>query len=81
MSDPITDFALASDAMRLTVAGAACWAMAAMAALMEWRRGKTRPIERLERVGWMPWTSIFLSAAFLGGGLLAMGLPALMAEL
>ena len=81
MFDPLTDFALASDAMRLTVLGAASLLVAGFAAFMEWRRNKTRPLEQLERVGWVPWTPVFLMAAFLGGGLLAMGVPALLAEI
>lgn len=81
MFDPLTDFALASDAGRLTMLGAACWLVAGVAALMEWRRNRLRGVERLEQVGWMPWTSIFLMAAFLGAGLLALGAPALMAEI
>lgn len=80
MFDPTTDFALASDAMRLTVLGGMAWLVAALAALMEWRRNKTRGVERLERVGWMPWTAIFLGAAFLGGGFLALGVPGVLAE-
>ena len=81
MFDPFTDFALASDAGRLTALGAVCWLVAGVAALMEWRRNRTRAVERLERVGWMPWTPIFLMGAFLGAGLLALGAPALMAEI
>lgn len=80
MFDPLTDFWLASDAMRLTVLGASCWLLAAMAGLMEWRRNKMRPLDRLERVGWVPWTPLFLMTACLGAGLLAMGVPALLAE-
>ena len=81
MFDPLTDFWLASDGARLTVLGAVCWVVAVFAGLMEWRRNKTRPLERLERVGWVPWTWIFLTAAFLGGGFLATGAPSLLAEL
>jgi hypothetical protein len=80
MFDPLTQFWLASDAARLTMLGAGFWTIAGFAALMEWRRSRTRPIERLERVGWVPWTSIFLAAAFIGGGFLAMGVPAVLAQ-
>jgi hypothetical protein len=80
MVDPLTLWALASDAERLCAVGAGLWLMAGLAALMEWRRSKTRSIERLERVGWMPWTAIFLTGAFIGGGCLAMGLPVLLTE-
>ena len=44
MFDPLTDFWLASDGTRLTVMGAACWIMAAVAGLMEWRRGRGRSV-------------------------------------
>ena len=81
MFDPLTDFWLASDGTRLTVMGAACWIMAAVAGLMEWRRGRGRAGDRLERVGWVPWTPIFMACAMIGGGFLAMGLPAALAEI
>ena len=80
MFDPLSDFWMSCDGARLTVLGVGLWLIAGLAALMEWRRNKTRPIDRLERVGWMPWTSIFLTAAFLGGGLLAMGVPAVLGQ-
>jgi len=81
MFDPLTDFLLASDGARLSTLGAVCWVVAGLAAFMEWRRNKTRPIEQLERVGWVPWIWVFLTAAFCGGGFLVMGAPALLAEL
>ena len=81
MFDPLTEFWLASDAARLTALGAVCWTIAALAALMEWRRNRTRPVERLERVGWMPWTGLFLVTAWIGAGLLFMGVPALLGEI
>lgn len=34
---------------------------------------------RIDRVGWMPWTQIFLGCAVIGGGLLALAVPGLMA--
>jgi hypothetical protein len=33
---------------------------------------------RLEQVGWVPWTGLFLLAAMFGAGLLAMALPAVL---
>lgn len=78
MLDPLTEFWLASDGARLTTLGAFSWLLAGLAAIMERRRSKSRGLDRLERVGWMPWTSIFLMFAFFGGGLLAMGMPALL---
>ncbi len=72
---------LASDAERVAVTGAAFWLVAAMCALMEWRRGRNRSVERLERVGWVPWTGIFLMCAMIGGGCLAMSLPVVLGSL
>ena len=81
MFDPLTDFWLSSDATRLCVMGAVCWVVAGLAGFMEWRRNRVRPLDRLERVGWVPWRSIFLAGMFLGGGFLATGVPPLLAEL
>jgi hypothetical protein len=39
---------------------------------MERRRMKRASIER---VGWMPWTGLFLTCAVVGGGLLAVAVP------
>ena len=38
-------------------------------------REARRSPERLERVGFMPWTSLFVGFAIIGGGCLAMSLP------
>jgi len=80
MPDFVTQWALASDAMRLTTVGAGFWLLAGAAALMEWRCNRTRSVERLERVGWVPWTPIFMMCAMIGGGCLAMGIPAVLGE-
>jgi hypothetical protein len=50
--------------------------LAGFAGFMERRRAKARDLDRLEQVGWVPWTGLFMLAAMLGGGCLAMGLPA-----
>jgi len=81
MADILTLWALASDAERLCAAGAALWLVAGLAALMDWRRGRGRSLERLERVGWVPWTGLFMTAAMIGGGCLAMGLPVALGDL
>ncbi|MGB3470763.1 MAG: hypothetical protein WBA51_08080 [Erythrobacter sp.] len=81
MMDLLTQWALSSDATRMAVTGAAFWVIAAIAALMEWRRGRNRSVERLERVGWMPWTGVFLMCAMIGGGCLAMSLPVVLGSL
>ena len=80
MPDLLTQWALASEAMRITAVGAAFWVLAGLAALMEWRRNRSRSLERLEKVGWVPWTPIFMACAMIGGGCLAMGVPAVLAE-
>jgi len=73
--DILTKLALASDAVQLAVAGGGFWLLAGFCALMEWRRNKTRDVARLERVGFMPWTTLFVAFAIIGGGCLAMSLP------
>lgn len=73
--DPIAQFALLSDAAQLAVVGGLFWLLAGLAALMERCRNKARDLARLEQVGWVPWTGLFMLAAMLGGGCLAMSLP------
>ena len=73
--DVIDYLLFASDAERLAVAGVVSWLCAAICLAMEWLRGKKRSVERLERVGFMPWTSLFVGFATIGGGCLAMSLP------
>ena len=73
--DLIAQFALLSDAAQLAVVGGLFWLLAGMAALMERRRQKARDLARLEAVGWVPWTTLFMLAAIIGGGILAMSLP------
>ncbi len=74
--NPIDQYELLSDASQLAIIGGALWVVAAVAALMEWRRSRRRDLARLEQVGWMPWTGLFMLAAMLGAGCLAMSLPA-----
>jgi len=70
-----TWFSLASDAAELAVIGAGFIVLAALAMFMEWRRNKYRSLERLEKVGWVPWTPLFVACTIVGGGCLAMSLP------
>lgn len=77
----VAQFALLSDAAQLALTGGALWLFAGFAALMERRRAKRRDVARLEAVGWVPWTSLFMLAAMLGGGCLAMSLPAVIGAL
>lgn len=73
--DVIRYLTFASDAELLAIAGLASWLVAAFALVAERRRTKRA---RLDRVGLMPWTGIFLSFAVLGGGLLFLAMPALL---
>ena len=72
--DLLTQIALSSDAAILALVGAAFWVMAALCALMERKRNKGRSLERLEKVGWVPWTPLFVGCMIIGGGCLAMSL-------
>ena len=73
--DLVARYELLSDAAQVAVIGGALWALAAFAALMEWRRSRRRDLARLEQVGWVPWTGLFLLTAMMGAGCLAMSLP------
>jgi len=77
--DILTRFELLSDAAQLALLGGLFWALAALAAVMERRRTRRRDVARLDRVGWVPWLTLFMLAAVLGGGLLAISLPAVLA--
>jgi hypothetical protein len=74
-------FELLSDAAQLAIAGGLFWLGAAFAALMERRRIRKRDLTRLEAVGWVPWTGLFVGAAIIGGGCLAMSLPVVLGKL
>ena len=71
----------ASDAEMLALSGLASWAFAAVCLVMDRRRGRGRSVERLEKVGWVPWTNLFIAAAIIGGGLLATSLPVVLGNL
>jgi hypothetical protein len=73
--DLIAQFELLGDAAQLAVYGVLFWVLAGFFALMDRRRSKARNLARLEQVGWVPWTTLFMLAAILGGGMLAMSLP------
>lgn len=79
--DVFAQFALLSNAAQLAIIGALFWLFAGFAALMERRRIRRRDVDRLEQVGWVPWTGLFVGAAMIGGGCLAMGLPAVIGSL
>ncbi|WP_234035584.1 hypothetical protein [Erythrobacter insulae] len=74
-------FELLSDAAQLAIVGGGFWLFAGFCALMERRRSKKRDVSRLERVGFMPWTTLFVLCAIIGGGCLAMSLPVVLGSL
>ena len=65
----------ASDAEIMALWGVLCLVIAGVAMVMERRRAKR---VQIHRVGWMPWTGVFLSFAVIGGGMLAMAVPAML---
>ena len=65
----------ANEAELLALAGAGFWLMALFALLADRLRSRREPVTRLDRVGWMPWTAIFMACMIIGGGLLALALP------
>lgn len=76
-----TQLEFASDAVMLALAGLASWVFAGVCLAMERLRNTRRSVERLERVGWVPWTNLFIAAAIIGGGLLATSLPVVLGNL
>lgn len=81
MVDLLAQFALLSDAAQLAVVGAGFWLIAGFCGVMDYRRGKNRDVARLEQVGWVPWLGLFLAFTVIGGGMLALGLPAVLGSL
>ena len=76
MAQRMTQFlTFASDAEILALWGAAFLALAAAALGMERLRVKRA---RIDRVGWVPWTGLFLTFMVAGGGLLAIAIPAIL---
>lgn len=68
----------ASDAAILALWGGACLLVAALAVAMDRRRHRRDRVGTPDRVGWVPWTGLFLLFAVIGIGLLAASLPALL---
>jgi hypothetical protein len=80
--DMLAQFALLSDAAQLAVVGGLFWLAAAFAALMDRRRARARrDPAQLEAVGWVPWMGLFMLAAIVGGGCLAISLPVVLGSL
>jgi hypothetical protein len=78
--DMFAQFALLSDAAQISIIGGLFWVFAVFAGVMERRRAKRRDVGRLEQVGWVPWTGLFIGAAMIGGGCLATGLPVVLSS-
>lgn len=64
----------ASDANLLTLWGGAFLIVAVAALIMDRRRHNRDRIHAADRVGWMPWTLVFLASAMVGFGLIAASL-------
>ncbi len=65
----------ASDADILAIWGIGFLLVAAVAMLMERRRLKRA---RIDRIGWVPWTGIFMASAVIGASLLVIAVPPLL---
>jgi len=79
--DFLSSLSFASEAKLVALLGAAFVLNAVLALVMDKRRASKRTIERLEKVGFMPWTAIFLGSLVIGGGLLALSLPVVIGSL
>ncbi len=71
-------FVFANDAQLAALWGVAFLLLALFAAYRERRRTARRHIDA---VGWMPWLPLFIASISVGGGLLAISVPVLIAEL
>ncbi len=69
------DLVFLSDAGRVALLGASFILLALVALVAERARGRRA---RIDRVGCMPWVTIFMFAAVIGGGLMATAIPALL---
>ena len=65
----------ASDADILALWGAGFLMLALFTLVMDRRRNRRA---RIDRIGWMPWTGLFLTFAVIGGGLLAVAIPGML---
>ncbi|GAB5352575.1 hypothetical protein [Qipengyuania sp. 483] len=65
----------ASDADILSMWGAGFLMLALFTLVMDRRRNRRA---RIDRIGWMPWTGLFLTFAVIGGGLLAVAIPGML---
>lgn len=67
----------ASDAARVAAGGGAFLTVAMIAMMLDRRRHKRDRLGAPDRVGWVPWTTVFLVCAVIGAGLLAAAIPGL----
>lgn len=68
----------ASDATVVALGGTGFLLAAGGALAMDRRRHRRDRLGAPDRVGWVPWTGVFLLCAVMGGGLLAAALPGLL---
>ena len=68
----------ASDAEIVALWGGGFLLAGLVALVMDRRRHKRDRIGAPDRVGWVPWTPLFMMCAVFGGGLLAVSVPALL---
>ena len=68
----------ASDAVIVALWSAGFLAAAGLALLMDRRRHRRDRVGAPDRVGWVPWTGLFLFCAVTGAGLFAAALPGLL---
>ena len=73
--DSYNPLTFASEADLVALLGATFVALAIVALVMDRLRSRRERVGRLDRVGWVPWTLVFLACAIIGGGLLALSLP------
>ena len=72
MMDVAKALIFATEAEMVALLGAGFLVLAAVALFADKRRSKRKNINR---VGFMPWTAIFMGSMIIGGGLLALALP------
>jgi hypothetical protein len=68
-------FAFASEADQIALLGGFFVALSIFALVMDHLRSRRERLRNLDRVGWIPWTYLFLAFAIIGLTLIATGLP------